>query len=82
MSFNMYLLVWTKIGYTEFNKIETIKKSYTTYSAMYHYMLPLISLIYFAKNHAGKAYLRDTLTLFFPMLLFDPSENIRKPKVF
>ena len=35
------------------------------YNTMYSYMSPLISLIYFVKNHAGKAYFRDTITLFF-----------------
>ena len=33
--------------------------SYTTYNAMYCYMLPLISLTYLAKNYAREAHLRD-----------------------
>lgn len=54
-------------------------KSYMIYNTMYSYMSPLI---YFVKNHAGKAYFRDTLTLFFPMFPFSPLENIRKAKDF
>ena len=52
------------------------------YNTMYSYMSPLISLIYFVKNHAGKAYFRDTLTLFSRCSSFSPIENIRKAKAF
>ena len=46
------------IGNTEFDKARRQKNSYTTCSAMYSYMLPLLSLICFVKKHARGVYLR------------------------
>ena len=59
MSYSRYLFARKMIQNTEFDKPRRQKNSYTTCSAMYSYMLPLLSLICFVKKQASPlAYLR------------------------
>ena len=68
MGFNMYLPAGPMFGNIEFNKAYSTKKvlhdnnsvscNYTTYNAVYYYMSPIISLIYFVKNYTKETHLR------------------------